>query len=222
MEYNKNNFEKILRIAKKQGYTQANIAEKLGFSREYITRLKTGKSNVSDEHIIELSKIIKIDIQSLLKSDQSDQNILPAVKGMMIRHLTNATAFAGDVISIDGSFDEVEEWIAPRLGITRGGSRSALYSFEVKGDSMLPTISPHDLLLCEAPVNKIAEIEDGAIYVIVYNSGVRCKRLRRLPRNAGVVLYSDNPTYHREEQINEGAFAALRVRHRITDVFGYL
>jgi phage repressor protein C with HTH and peptisase S24 domain len=153
--------------------------------------------------------------RDLLPENPSNGSLLSG-RGVVVRHLSNMRAVAGDVISIDSAFEEVEEWIVPRLGIV-GGSGLAMYSFEVQGDSMLPTIAPRDLLLCEAPITTLQNIQNNAIYVIVNADGVRCKRLRYLKQSHSVCIFSDNKAY-RDEELKEGTFSALRVVQRITNV----
>ena len=225
MSYDKNIFKEILKIAKAKGYSQTQIAKSLGFAREYITRLKTGERNVSREHLEQIAKIIDIDLDLFLESEQSEQKVLnevvPVERGAKVWHLPNVTAWAGDVVNVNENLDEVEEWVIPRLGIHRG-SQAALYSFEVQGDSMQPTIQPGDLLLCEPPITGVGEIENNGIYVIVYPDGVRCKRLRRDAKvEKGVIIYSDNKSY-RSERLQEGGFSALRVVHRITNIRNFV
>jgi transcriptional regulator with XRE-family HTH domain len=227
MEFN----DRLREIRKKSTQTQEEFAFEIGINRGAYKNYENGTSQPPYDVLKSISNRFEVDLNWLILGQKSNlksnplSNLLPENapnggmslgRGVVVRHLSSLRAVAGDVISIDSAFEEVEEWIVPRLGIV-GGSGLAMYSFEVQGDSMLPTIAPRDLLLCEAPITTLQNIQNNAIYVIVNADGVRCKRLRYLPQSHSVCIFSDNKAY-RDEELKEGTFSALRVVQRITNV----
>lgn len=141
--------------------------------------------------------------------------------GVKVYHL--GSAFAGDVISLDDSsmYDNVEEWLIPPLGITADRS-TALVSFTINGDSMYPTLQRGDILIRDAPTNRIEDIANNAIYVIlVPGYPPRCKRLIVSRDRKSITIICDNPAY-RDEFAADGAFSACRARHRLTDISEFI
>ena len=67
--------------------------------------------------------------------------------------------------------------------------------FEIKGDSMEPTIYEKDIVFCQR-IYKPDEIKNGRVYVLVdKNDGVVVKRLQRNKKSDYVTAYSDNKFY---------------------------
>lgn len=212
--------QRLKKFREHLGITQSNMADTLEIEQPYLAQMESNKRNISHSTINIIAKCYnKLSLNWLFTGDGSmlitrTSEVTPLTGGRTkVLHLPNATAWAGDVIHIDGQLDSVEEWLMPALGV--GGD--TLYSFRVQGVSMEPTLRGGDLLLCSPPLTQLNELEGGALYVVVYVEGVRAKRLYRAADGKGVVLRSDNPLYQ-DTTVAEGAFAALRVRFRISDM----
>jgi phage repressor protein C with HTH and peptisase S24 domain len=94
----------------------------------------------------------------------------------------------------------------PGFNLNEGSYRS----FEVKGDSMYPSIEATDILICEFldPSDWAAGLKDEEPYVVVTNSDVLVKRVMNRLRVDGLLqLHSDNEEYRpflvHEEEIRE-------------------
>lgn len=202
------------------GITQKSMAIILDIDSPYLTQIEKGVKSISSSIIEKITlSYPSLSLDWLLAGRgemliSSRLSAVTPVSGPSTRvlHLPNLAAWAGDVVNIDMGLSEVEEWRIPRLGIMGG---DLLYSFTARGDSMEPTIRAGDLLLCDAPMTNLADIEYNALYVVVFAGGVRVKRLRR--EGKSVSLVSDNSNYM-PFTIEEGQFSALRVRLRISDV----
>lgn len=73
--------EKLQALRKKKGYTQEDLAELLGVSRQSVSKWESDSAFPETEKLIELSKIYKCSIDYLLKSEQEgDESIAPAEK----------------------------------------------------------------------------------------------------------------------------------------------
>lgn len=51
----------------RKGYSQEQLAEKMGVNREYISRIERGLQNMSILKIVELTNFLEADIHDLLK-----------------------------------------------------------------------------------------------------------------------------------------------------------
>jgi SOS-response transcriptional repressor LexA len=215
--------ERLKKFRESLGEKQTVFAKAIDIPQPYLAQMENGSRSISSNAIKNIAQSYKsLSLDWLLTGRGSmllgmvspmPSELLP-VSGPTTRvlHLPNLTAWAGDVVNIDESLSEVEEWRIPRLGISGG---TTLYSFAAQGNSMEPTIRAGDLLLCEPPTTNLNDIEHNAIYVVVFAGGVRVKRLRR--KGNALELLSDNTNYQ-PYTIDEGAFSALRVRLRISDV----
>ena len=97
--------------------------------------------------------------------------------------------FAGNTISIDALIKESQRFRFP-------GVEGEHFAFRVEGDSMEPTISEGDFVICKR-VESIKEIVDGNIYVI----GLDQNKVKRVEKDflkgqiVSLILKSDNPLY---------------------------
>lgn len=66
--------------------------------------------------------------------------------------------------------------------------------FEVQGESMMPLIQDKSWVICAA-VEKLDEIKDNEIYVIVEEDSIRLKMLRKDDKNNILHLISLHPDY---------------------------
>lgn len=73
-------------IRKKRGFTQAQLAAKIGVTRETITAYEAGRSHLLDTTLINLSKILKVSTDEILglKKQKDD---LPEVSLRLIKRL---------------------------------------------------------------------------------------------------------------------------------------
>lgn len=76
-----------------------------------------------------------------------------------------------------------------------GFSNGTFRMFPVEGDSMLPTFSPGDIVICEY-VEHFNSIRDNDCYVIVSTEGICLKRcINAVKKRKAVIIESDNPEY---------------------------
>lgn len=93
-----------------------------------------------------------------------------------------------------------------------------LIAFEISGDSMLPTITNGDVVICEA-IERGEPIRDNQVYVVVTDVIV-AKRIQQLKQGAKVTklrLISDNGDVYRPYDVDiEEVQQILRVKCRLT------
>lgn len=70
--------DKIMNLRKKAGWSQEELAEKVGVSRQSISKWESGQSIPDINRIIELSKIFDVSTDYLLKDSMEDQQANPA------------------------------------------------------------------------------------------------------------------------------------------------
>jgi len=99
------------------------------------------------------------------------------------------------------------------------GFRGRTYrAFEVSGDSMLPTIWPKDILVCNY-VESFREIRNGYVHIVVMNDGsIVAKRVDNLAdTEQQLLLSSDNPLYPPYRVSAAEVAQVWRVHARITN-----
>lgn len=100
-----------------------------------------------------------------------------------------------------------------------GLESSNLIAFEISGDSMLPTVTDGDLVICN-PLERGEPIRDNHVYVVV-TEVVVAKRIQQVRDGDEVVrlrLISDNGTVYKPYEVElEEIRQLLKVRCRLTD-----
>lgn len=125
---------------------------------------------------------------------------------------TNIEAFASNTVGVD-LIEENQRFHIP-------GIKGDLIAFYINGDSMSPTLSPGDMVICQ-PLDNFREMEEGEIYAVVSKQSVWVKRLHRCRDPLGkwthLKLVSDNseefaPFYLELPEIRR----ILKVKKRLT------
>ena len=63
----------IANCRKEKGLTQANLAEQLGVSDRAVSKWETGRSLPDADNMLELSRILGITVDELLKGEKTDE-----------------------------------------------------------------------------------------------------------------------------------------------------
>ena len=194
-------FEEVLNAKKYKNITE--LAKKLNTRADVINEIKNGKRFPT---VDQLRRLLKIGVNpgAIFETKDNFFNIVHAGYDANAGH-----ASPSDIIS---------EF--PQYGIP--GLNGDLISFNIKGDSMEPSLLPGDLVICERILN-INMLIENQIYIIVFRSGdIRSKRLRFWNENnklIGLELLSDNRKYP-IEQVNfeELEFVKIfKVKKRLTE-----
>ena len=82
---------KILKLRKKKGYSQEELAEKLDVTRQTISNWELGSTQPNPEQLKGLSKILNVSIDEMLDND---------IKGVIVEKLSNTEKLAGIIIKI--------------------------------------------------------------------------------------------------------------------------
>lgn len=188
------------------------IREKLGFTIETFSKLldfpdyekvESGKIELSGLLVMKLLQTFSINplwlyAESTSRFVETSKNTVP--KLIVVNEveeekilLVNQKASAGYTENI-----QEEEWYKdlPSMNIPLPDFRNATYrGFQVKGDSMLPTIYSGDWVIGKA-VPSIAELYSGKIYIVVLQDSVLVKQvIVTNPKSKSILLRSTNPEY---------------------------
>ncbi len=201
--------QNIKYLRKIKGYTQADLAERIGIKRSLIGAYEEERAEPKIETIQKLSYLFDLNLDQLINQDLS-QGISHAqvdTQGKTLRILP---------IVID-QYDQEQISIVPisaRAGYAQGyadpeyiGELSKfnlplpdLYPdnsyrlFQIDGDSMLP-IPNGSYVICEY-VENWHEIKDGECYIIITQSdGIVYKRVWQESQRHRLLLRSDNIIY---------------------------
>jgi phage repressor protein C with HTH and peptisase S24 domain len=88
--------------------------------------------------------------------------------------------------------------------------------FPVKGDSMIPTFYPGDILICEY-VENLSYLKDNECYVVVSTEGICVKRcINAVKKRKAIIIESDNQEYKPDLIPIEAVLEIWRYKARIT------
>jgi len=86
--------EKLLQLRKRNGYSQEELADKLGVSRQAISRWEMGTAVPDSTNLLHISKVFGVSTDYLLNDDYESDNDIPKVKESNKMLQTNLTVIA--------------------------------------------------------------------------------------------------------------------------------
>ena len=214
--------ENIKYLRKQKGFTQEQLAEKIGIKRSLVGAYEEGRAEPNLNTLSLFSKIFDLSVDILISEKLSEGDHYKEIQkkdieGKKLRvlsitvdkddnenvHLVPQKAAAG---YLNGFSDP--EYVAelPKfyLPIFNNGTFRA---FEIKGDSMLPL--PSGTIIIGRYVENWRDIKDNQTYILVTKSeGIVYKRVfSQIKNNETLRLVSDNKVYDAYEvsieEINE-------------------
>lgn len=205
--------------AEKKIKTKNEIASVLGTYNHVIGQILNGERGITVDQIQRFCRHYSIDANFILGiSDAMYKEEMvgpsdPYPERLNIT-LVPRKALAGYAMSPgDWSFlDSLQRFSVP-------GLEGNLTAFEISGDSMLPTITNGDIVICEN-LERGEPIRDNQVYVIVTDVVV-AKRIQQLKSGSTVTklrLISDNGDVYRPYEVDlEEVQQILRVKCRLTN-----
>lgn len=176
---------RIKELRKKRDFSQAYVAKNLFISQSAYSLIENSQNGLVSEHIIKLSKLYDVTTDYILKGDKLLVRISPE-NGFV--PLIKASAHAGFIKNFhkDHHYEGYDWFRIPGLNPTADQKL-----FEVTGESMVPTVLPGDVLICQ-PHKHIDKVLDGTVAIIVTRKDVLVKRVR-LDENPDIIkLENDN------------------------------
>lgn len=212
---------KVLR--QELGFTQSAFAQRLGLNNT-TADIERDRSKPAGWLIAKLLKEYNINPlwiygeseQKYLNADQQD--VAPKVvsvdaEGNENILMVNQKASAGYAGNIK---DKAYVETLPMFSFPLPDYRNASFrGFQIIGDSMLPAVKPGDWILAKA-VERISDIKNGQVYVIVEEGSVRLKKLENIEKQECVILHSLNKEYGPERISYEGIVELWAFHSRIS------
>jgi transcriptional regulator with XRE-family HTH domain len=202
---------------------KSDIAAKLGTYNHVINAILKGERNITIEQLHKLCDIYSIsanylfgisddvftngvsDVPTRLKNERS-------LLGRQNITLVPDRAMAGYAVTAD-----TPQYLAefPKFNIPN--LEGSLVAFEISGDSMMPTITNGDIVVCEA-LERGEPIRDNQVYVVVTDVVVakRIQQIKEGSRLREMRLISDNDRYQPYTVTPEEVRQVLRVKCRLT------
>ncbi len=194
-------------LRKRQGLTQAQLAEKLGVNRSLIGAYEEGRSEPRLATLQLLAHILKVGLQELILGPLSgDEPRL--VQRQSLRVLPVAVESTGEErVSLIpqkavagytqgyADYEYIEQLRSATLPFPELQAKGTLRIFQIEGDSMLPV--PSGAYVIGSYVERWQDLKSGQCYVLLTaNEGIVYKRIENRLESAGhLVLCSDNPSY---------------------------
>jgi|GEM_PF-833351 len=224
---------RVVTLREIMGFSQKDFAEKIGITQGALSQIESGKSHasfdtikkISDEFNINCNWLIKgIGQVSLEKSEElhvpevrisTTLTQLPSMREKALIPLVREEAHAGYVTGFeDGEYIKTLD-VYQIPGFEKGNYRL----FEVAGDSMLPTIHPREIVVCEF-VKTWTDIENGTLCVLISKEGIVAKRAYYYEDNrSAIILKSDNPKFKTYSMPVEEVLEVWTIKAKITSLF---
>ena len=202
---------------------KSDIAKHLGTYNHVINSILKGERNITVDQLNKLFDIFKVNANYLFGI--SEDLFLPgyegngiAVRGMSERNnsgrrnitLVPNRALAGYALEHqqDDFMEELPKFSVPNL-------EGDLVAFEISGDSMMPTITNGDIVVCE-PMERGVSLRDNHVYVVVTDVVV-AKRIQQSRDSNNMLLISDNSDVYKPYPVDlDEVRQILKVKCRLT------
>ena len=193
------NMIKIFR--KYQGWTQAQLGEKLGVSDKAVSSWEKGRTEPGFDNLFKMSELFHISISTLM---QSPKDLLRSTTDSQWIPVLGRVA-AGIPLNMIQDIIDWEE-IPNSMG--------DCFALRIQGDSMSPDIVNGSTVI----VRKQSDVESGEIAIVSVNGDdATCKRV--IKHSLGVTLAPINPCYEPMVFSNEEIeYMPIRVLGKVVEV----
>jgi len=206
---------------------KSDIAKKLGTYNHVVNSILKGQRNITVDQLNKLFNLYGIDANYIFgNSEDMFLNGVPVPEGFPTLSLADKNrsgrqnitlvpmrALAGYAIEHHDS-DFMKE--LPKFSVP--GMEGDLIAFEISGDSMYPTVTNGDIVICE-PLERGDTLRDNHVYVIVTDVVV-AKRVQQVKEENEMIqlkLISDNGSVYRPYEVDiSDVRQILKVKGRLT------
>ncbi len=206
---------------------KSDIAKKLGTYNHVINSILKGQRNITVDQLAKLFEYYGVNANYLFGNsldmfleDRFQNGEIPTRSfnerqnsGRSNINLVPERALAGYALEHQDQeyLDSLQKFSIPYL-------EGDLLAFEISGDSMMPTITNGDLVVCE-PVERGAPLRDNHVYVIVTDVVVakRIQQIREGNELTSLRLISDNSSVYKPYEVEpDEVRQILKVKCRLT------
>lgn len=201
---------------------KSDIARELGTYNHVINSILKGKRNITVDQLNKLFEIYSVNANYIFGGVEpmfANEGDIPAhgfggfnQAGRKNITLIPQKALAGYALESDNPdyFSQLQKFSIPNM-------EGELIAIEISGDSMMPTITSGDMVICER-IERNTPLKDNAVYVIVTDVVV-AKRIQQIKKGAqtvGLRLISDNNIYRPYDVELNDVSQILKVKCRLT------
>lgn len=206
---------------------KSDIAKSLGTYNHVVNSILKGQRNVTVDQLGKLFTTYEVNSNFLF--GLSEEMFLPSAKnqdklpsrslqerlysGRQNISLVPSRAMAGYAMEYQD-----KEYLEGFQKFSVPGLEGELVAFEISGDSMMPTITNGDVVVCE-PLQRGEPLRDNQVYVIVTDVVVakRIQQVKEGDRISQLLLISDNGAVYKPYEVDlEEIRQILKVKCRLT------
>jgi len=188
---------RVVKLRELLNFSQQDFAEKVGITQGALSQIESGKSQasfdtlrkISDEFNVNCNWLIRGLGEVLIETARARRDIRTAEKASI--PLIKEEAHAGYVKRWQDKeyINQLDVYQIP--GFEKGDYRL----FEIIGDSMMPSLHPGEIVVCEF-ARDWTKIENATLGVLITKEGILAKRIHLYPdQTDSIILKSDNQNY---------------------------
>ncbi len=207
--------------------SKSDIAKKLGTYNHVVNSILKGDRNITVDQLNKLFEIYHINANylfglsdELFQSDYENDIGFPShsIKRLNDAGRKNISLVPEKVLAGYATQHQDPKFLDALVHFSIPGQEGELIAFEISGDSMMPTITNGDLVVCEK-VERGEPLRDNQVYVVVTDVVVakRIQQLRKGNQLQQLRLISDNNKVYQPYTVElEEVQQILRVKCRLT------
>lgn len=207
--------------------SQQEFASRIGITQGALSQLESKKSKLSLDSLLKINRTFGVDCNWLVTGEGE---IFYQKNVRELRRMGNGNhnvARSGHIPLIRGEAHagylknyQDEEYLNSLDVYKIPGYESDGYRlFEVEGDSMIPSIHPGEIVVCEG-LSDVNAVENGGLYIVVAEEGIVAKRVYIYEEDRSMlILKSDNTNYKTYSIPMNNVREIWQVRAKITSVF---
>jgi plasmid maintenance system antidote protein VapI len=205
---------------------KSDIAKKLGTYNHVINSILKGKRNITVDQLNKLFDCYGLNANYLFGLSPDMFLEEPGLADIPIRSIQekrfggreNITLIPERALAGYAMEHQDRSYIESLQKFSIPGMQGNLLAFEISGDSMMPTVTNGDLVVCE-PIERGAPLRDNHVYVIVTDVVV-AKRIQQIKEDnelRSLRLISDNDVVYKPYDVEvEDIRQILKVKCRLT------
>ena len=217
-------FREVFKVLKEKNLIKgkSDIARVLGTYNHVINSIVKGKRNITVDQLNKLFDTYHVNanyifggLEPMFASE--DEIATRKFNGFNTSGRKNITLFpqkalAGYALESEDPdyYNQLQKFSIPNMD-------GELIAIEISGDSMMPTITSGDMVICER-IERDSPLKDNAVYVIVTDVVVakRVQQIKKGTKTTGLRLISDNDIYKPYEVELHDVTQILKVKCRLT------